>query len=271
LAGDPAHPANPLAVNSATVPAPKVYVFDPTDQRPFPSPSKCAPPSSHYVFDQRTEAYRSDEQGAIFTVLPDQPGYVPIVAEVHVDSKSEHCQSIKSARTLLARAGQEVDLPLTSDLPRRSVTDGNYLAWAIVDPGADVRPVGPNGLGPIHLGWYNKFLLAYLDGGYIPTEASSKAGPGDPFTVMRTQQLLTPDQILAFDGAGNTVPGPGGLGKGYDILDARRGDDGYSPLCEIVGFTPSDPLHPRKDKAALDASELGSAHTLGFVYCLQVE
>jgi len=65
------------------------------------------------------------------------------------------------------------------------------------------------------------------------------------------------------------VPRDGALGDGYDILDAVRGEPGYSPLCRVFSFVPADPLHPAASAADIDAAQLHD--TGGFVWCLQVQ
>ena len=64
------------------------------------------------------------------------------------------------------------------------------------------------------------------------------------------------------------VPAPGAMGGGYDLLDAVRGEPGYSPLCRVLSFEPVDPLHPPTRAADIDASTLHDTGTL--VWCLQV-
>ena len=278
--------ADPLAVstdgNPTAIPAPLAYVFDPdpTTANPFPAAPRCTPPSS-YAYDPRRDGYRLDEQGNVFTALP-AAGYAPVVAEVPVTSNGEGCQSIKSAATLVGAD----DVVVTTMAPKLAlpnaapsgVPDGRFLAWAIVDPGAEVRfadgSLDPtSGLGPQKLGWFDHYLLAYLDGGYVPTSAFVVPGmAGNPdVTVVHVipQNVYYPTAIPTTLPSGVVVPRDGALGDGYDILDAARGEPGYSPLCRVFSFVPADPLHPPASAADIDAAQL---HDTGsFVWCLQVQ
>jgi hypothetical protein len=255
---------DPLAIGTDSAPAPKGFVFDPMMDSPFADPAMCKAPSN-YHFDQRKEAYRKDEQGAIFYILPSNPLYVPVVQENPVHSKGEACQEIKSKQKLLNSGDVTVD-------PNG---DGKYLAFAIIDPGADVTPFGPNGVGPVHFGWYGQFLLAFLDGGYIPTEDIPPAPPDvAPYTRMKAQTLLAPTQIPVLDpGTQTMVPGRGGVGTNWDIVEAGRAGKGYTPVCHVITYTPDDPLHPKKAVADLSATELASAGSAaadqGYVFCFQ--
>lgn len=211
--------ADPLAVAAPPV----AYAFD----------DRCTPPPG-YAYDPRRDAYRLDEQGNVFTALPAEAGYAPLVAEWPITSNGEACQSIKSAATLLR--ADDVIVP--------AAPSARLVAWAIVDPGADVRP------GPPRLGWIDHQLLAWIDGGDVPT-----SGDG---TRLVAQNLYFPTA---------TPSGPGALGDGFDLLDAARGEPGYSPLCHVFSFAPADPQHPPTSAAALDPAAL--ADTGRFVWCLQ--
>jgi hypothetical protein len=246
------------------------YVFDPTQSSAFPSPSKCKAPD-HYVFDQRTESYRHDEQGVIFTSLPSSDGYVPVVNEVPVASNGEACQSVLSKSGVTSKR---------SDITVPSAADGKLLALAVIDPGVNI--VGPDldmpGLGPMRIGFYNHYLVGYVEGGYIPTvdvpEDTANMIPAH--TDYKTQELFAPDTIPVtmtdpMTMMDVTMPGMGGLGTGYDILQAARGDADYSPVCHVNIYTPDDPLHPPASIDDLSPAELASAMDGGFVYCFQVE
>ncbi len=290
--------ADPLAVstdgNPTAIPAPLAYVFDPrlppagdmgggdmgpaVAPNPFPATPRCTPPPG-YAYDAQRDAYRLDDQGNVFTVLP-ASGYAPLVAEVPVTSNGEACQSIKSAATLVS-ADDVVVATTPPKLPAPNATatgvpDGRLLAWAIVDPGAEVRfPDGSldpqSGLGPQKIGWFAHYLLTYLDGGYVPTSAAVvPGGSGTPdVTVVHIipQNVYFPTAIPGALPSGVVVPRAGALGAGYDILDAARGEPGYSPLCHVFSFAPADPLHPPTSAADIDASQLHDTGT--FVWCLQ--
>jgi len=232
--------ADPLALGDAFA-TPPAYVFDPSASEPFPGKPRCAAPAG-YVYDAQRDGIRYDDQGNVFTALPADASYVPLVAEVPVQSGGEPCQSIKSSDTLVT--SPLVTVPLqpppkgsAADALPHGVPDGKILAWALIDPSAEVR--FPDGsldptthLGPQKLGWYNHYLTQYLDGGYVPTM--------------------------------------GAPGSGYDVLQAARGAAGYSPVCQVMTFVPADPLNPPTSVAAIDMTTVMPAPT-PFTYCLQVQ
>ena len=292
--------SDPLAIstdgNMTDVPAALAYVFDPsppsdapdggvadmgggTVGNPFPDMPRCTPPSG-YAYDARRDGYRLDEQGSIFTALP-TAGYAPVVAEVAVASNGEGCQSIKSADTLVTSGDAVVaTMPPKFPLPNAKPTgvpDGKFLAWAIVDPAAEVHlPDGSldpkSGIGPQKIGWFDHYLVTYLDGGYIPTRSAVLPGmAGNPETTvvhMIAQNVYYPSTIPVTLPSGVTVVRAGKLGDNHDILDARRGEPGYSPVCHVFSFVPADPLNPPTSASDIDATQL---HDTGsFVYCLQV-
>jgi hypothetical protein len=212
------------ATQISGLPVPRGYPFDPPGTgTPFPPQQSCAPPKG-YTYDQRRDDVRYDEQGNIVTALPNaafNPGslptwtYVPVVQEVPVTSNHETCQDIKSEKTLLARNDVSVGAP-----------DGRYLAWALIDPGAAVYHVGETaaqstGVGIQHWGWYQHFLVAYVEGGYVPVDGG---------TTFVTQNLYIPTQIRI---DGGTAPA-GQVGAGYDVLDYPRSDPSYSPICKVM-------------------------------------
>jgi hypothetical protein len=253
----PAADRDPTDLSSA----PSTYVFDSDAQAgaPFPATPKCKAPKD-YVFDLQRDAYRFDDQGNIFTALPDDPSYAPVVAQVPVTSGGEDCQSIKSEKTLTGGA-RGVAVPVDGD--GNGMPDGNYLAWAIVDVASDFEPHDVNFFGPSeHFGWYNHFLIAYVDGGYIP---STSTPDGKPVAV--TQVLYVPHHLDA-DGNDSTEPG-----SGADIVEHGRGQTGYSPICEIKTFTVNDPNDPPKSaadvmtKGTLDPDPMMPT----YVYCLGVQ
>jgi hypothetical protein len=280
-----APPFAPLQVDtfSGGNPPKKAYVFDPQPPKsPFPDHQLCTPPS-HYVFDQRLEAYRRDEQGNIFTLLPESgSGYAPVVAEVPVTIKSLNCQDLKSeASAIQPRSDVSVPIARTGG-STIAIPDNNYLAWAIVDPGADVVPIGANGLGPQRWGWFDHYLLAYLDGGYLPTKAVPEKNGVHMHVEFVVQNLYFPTKRPLALPSG-VVLAAGHLGDGWDLLDARRGDANYSPICHVFSYEPTNPLlwvDPDLSKRRLpsidqfDAAEVASASRpdadQGYIFCLQV-
>ncbi len=267
------------------MPVPTAYVFDPAGASPIPAQSPCTPPQG-WSYDPRRDDVRYDEQGNIFTALPRATyavgapvtsSYVPIVAQAPVSAAGRPCQKLKSAKALAATLG----LPA----PAGIMTDDKYLAWLVIEPAAGVYPAGQSasthpGLGLQRWGWFNRYLLAYLDGGYIPTEpAVVMEGPAmKGVTRMRPQRLYTPRSMVLTVTAMGSVPTAGRMGAGYDVLQARRGDGDYSPLCAVFTYDAGMPLAPAdlpKDAAIIEATfntmeaPLRPA-TPALVYCLQV-
>ncbi len=286
--------------------APVAYVFDPqapatagmptASTSPYPAMQKCTPPAN-YVYDERTDAFRLDEQGSVFTALPDNTGmdpgligegliYSPIISEVIVQSNGEPCQDIKSSDQVVAR--NDVTLPgglnppsPGTDNPPSGKPDGNFISWAIIDPSADVllpsalfggNQHNPNtGLGPQKWGWFDHYLLAYIDGGYVPTVTMPVMDmKGNPVqtTQLVAQTLLVPTAIP--DGMGGSMPNMA-PGSGFDIMQFARGvDAGYSPICHILFFTPADPTNPPTSFQDVTAAML-QPDTNQFISCLQVQ
>jgi hypothetical protein len=267
-------PAAPLTIDVIT--PPKAYVFDPlTGPTPdaLPSPNKKCQAPDGYVFDQRTEAYRHDEQGVIFTQLPATgSGYFPIVAETPVTSAGQACQDLKSAAAV--KNGL--------DGVKAGSPDTKYLAFALIDPTADVQPDDPNsGLGPIHEGFYNHFLVLFIDGGYVPTVNVAAQGMTPAHTDMVTQKLFFPSSVAVtmtdpMTMMMTTVAQAGAYGQGYDLLEGVRGDSKYSPVCEVWTYDPDlDPMTmlPISHTAIseLTAAEMATAKATGdLIYCFQV-
>jgi hypothetical protein len=255
-------PDNPLNLDFLSIPS--AYVFDPQATNALPSPGKCSFPKD-YVFDQRTEAFRHDEQGVIFTSLP-TAAYFPIVKEVPVTSNGEGCQTIFSKGAVTST---RTDISLGK-------ADGKLLAFALVDPSADVQPNGPNGLGPIHEGFYNHFLTIFIDGGYVPTvdvpEDTTNMIPAH--TELKTQKVYFPSAVAGLDDKMMPAAVPNALGGGFDILEAARGDSAYSPVCEVWTYTPDLDANglPIARTAISDLSQAESASAMAtgdLVYCFQ--
>jgi hypothetical protein len=247
--------------------APIGYVFDPVaGTNAFPSPSRCVAPPN-YTFDLRTMAYRLDEQGPIFTDLPSDSTYVPVIAEVPVTSNGEACQSIKSEKTLVAST--DVSLQLDA-MGKHGVPDGNFLAWALIDPGANVTPDDPNTFFGVteHWGWFGRFLGAFIDGGYVP----SMMGPmGTPVAVTQTVYVVDPN-----DSMGMPVMGAdpmGNPGSGLDVIEHARGETGYSPICQVRTYTATNAADlPTNVAAVMMKGTLDPVPMTGpvFAYCLGV-
>lgn len=265
---------------------PNAYVFDPAGDDPLPA-AKCIPPKG-YVYDQRRDFVRFDEQGSIFTALPSAT-YTGIVAEVPVVTNGMPCQGPKSHEDVVDRTDVTfpsglMKPPVGTPPPAKQlgVPSGKYLAWVIVDPAADVQLArGPNpntGLGPQQWGWFDHYLLAYIDGGYVPTVQTMVPGmmgnPDSLVTSAQTQILYAPNTIIDADGMMQmldpTDPAETFYGHGFDVLEHKRGEPGYSPLCKLLTFTPTDPLTPERSAAQIAPTQLDPDPMIT-VYCLQVE
>jgi hypothetical protein len=242
------------------VPVPMVYNFDPPGgDDPFATEVKCAAPEG-YVPNVFYDRYPQDVQWNIFTFLPDRfttfgfgtlPtwSYRPVVAEVSVGTRDMVCQTVKSERTLLSLADdgkldvKRGDPEADTRLGRLGAPNpGRFLAWAIIDPGSAVVRVGQKpdvlqggkvtGVSVQKYGWYGQFILAYIDGGYIPIEDGARVA-GAPTQRMRAQRLYYPRSDVIRNGA--TSSSPGTMGQGYDVLQGDRflQNTGYSPVCEV--------------------------------------
>lgn len=293
------------------VPVPLVYSFDPPGGAdPFPSEQRC---QKGPAIDPRLDPYPLDQQWNIFAFPPDRFAsfpfgalptwsYRPVVAEVAVTTGAIACQGIKSERTLLKNADDgkvQMDRADTEPDGRRlGRPTGRYLAWAMIDPGAAVVRVGqtPNvlqggnvtGTGVQKYGWYGQFIVAYIDGGYIPVEDGPRVA-GAATTRMRTQRLYYPRSQVIRTGATN--PSAGALGQGYDVMQANRFEDGeaYSPVCEVWTYTlpgatrqedlPKDEasilaaanstLEPARTPQQADAFTPSPTVTPRYIFCLQ--
>ena len=261
-----ANPVFPLRLTDngmpyAKVPTPTTYVFDPS--------VPCTPPPG-YVYDPQRDDVHYDQQGPIFTALPSAMypagalptwSYVPVVAEAIVQAPGLGCQAIKSEATLKASAGGG------------GTPDGNYLAYAIIDVSAPVYRVGEtattsNGIGVQKLGWFNHYIVAYLDGGTVPTEP-------DPMDATKTQmhvQKLYYPRSMVIKPSGTFT---GGIGFGYDVVEHARGDAGYSPVCQV--FTYDTGAATSVDMLPQDAATITTMYgttlkpaTVPYVFCLQV-
>jgi hypothetical protein len=269
----------------ADVVTPSAYVFDATPAAPVPDKNDCNAPAGYDPTSPRNlhdDTVRRDEQGNIFTALPVgsyNPGvasatkYIPIVAEAPLSSAGRPCQLLKSEKALSDRM---------ATLPARS---GRYLAWLMIDPAAAVYPkedpmgdMDP-GISLQRWGWYKRYLVAYLDGGYVPTvEADIMEGPAGMQVAKKVvrvvpQRLYLPRTPVLTDAA----MAPAQLGAGYDVLAAKRGSDGYSPLCEVVTYDGHMPLPPEMlptDAKTIEAMNgpimPATAPLPHYVFCLQV-
>jgi hypothetical protein len=250
------------------LPVPTAYAFP---------PGQCTPPGG-YSPDPRLDERPLDIQDNIFTALPtatynqgvaSRTAYVPVVADAAVTATLP-CQKAKSAEQLTALLGGMLPKPA-----------GTYQAWAIIDPAVGVYGVGEKpetstGLRWQRWGWYNRYLLAYLDGGAIPTMDMTVMEGTPPMPVrvktMVTQRLYYPRSMVM----GAMAAAAGRLGAGYDVIAAKRGAAGSSPVCEVVtydaGMTPVAPDALPRDAAMIEAMygmTIRPAAT-PYAFCLQV-
>lgn len=301
------------------------YTFDPTATEPFAATQKCTAPAN-YLFDARTEGYRKDYQGPIFTELPSQkfdpvtgepsvPPFVPYMAEVAVATNSSKCQSLKDEEQLLKSKDVAVPMipadgsPGSVDSPKPS---GKLVAFYPVDPRVGVGPgiaeYSQTGIwGSQQWGWYKHYLFAYIDGGYIPTQAYSvDSGGVDADTMMpvklefegiRTQKWFYPAKrptasrdpdtgefVYIKDDMGEylfraSAPGLSNASAAFagmitDVVEAGRGEAGYSPVCELCEFEGStadwDEFLPPKNNPIPLFTNIATAVCTGqYVYCPQ--
>jgi hypothetical protein len=297
--------ADPLRVKDAgrpnpRVPTPTAYAFAP-DYR-------CQGPAK-YRYDKRFDELPRDRQANVFTTLPRATytagvdattTYAPVVTELTAtapDGAPLPCQ-IKS-EDALKKSGV------------RGMASNRYLAWLIIDPAAavyrfDDMPTDelPGGDQLQKWGWFNGYLLAYLDGGEIPVAdvTITEAMVEKTVTRMVPQRLYFPRSPVtvtrtAMDGTKTmSMPAPGVRGAGYDVLQARPGQDGYSPICQVFTYDMGGPAVPSDDdspegymglRLPADAAAVemmfGTPEmpadpmrplrpaTPAFIYCLQVE
>jgi hypothetical protein len=295
---------DPLLVRQAgkgvtNVPTPSAFLFD-----------GCATPEG-YTYNADRDDVPYDQQGAVFTTLPvavynagatPTSSYVPIVQRVPVTSNGVACQKYKSEKTVVASTELGVSLTDPVNGKRFGISDETLHALAIIEPGAAVYRVGETsanatGVGPQKWGWFNQYQLAYIDGGEVPLETRKVTVNGAEVTrvYMKTQKLYYPRsrvRVPVIDTATNKpkVDANGNpvledklftYGQGFDVLAARRGESGYSPICELLSYDAGAVLTPdllpqteaRVRELSAEKGTAISAPATGdkYVYCLQVE
>lgn len=304
-------------VNDIPEDKPLAYVFD---GDPSQDTTRCSAPKD-YVYDERTDFVRFDHQANVFQQrqvttgprrdppsLPSDPGYVPIYAEVPVNSNGEDCQSVKSAEGLVASG--HVDFPNGKNAAPPGVNtkpvglaDGKYLAMAIVDPAAQVWSPVPDGagsitlaldpntlLGPQRFGFFDHYLVAYLEGGYVPNTAITAADGTTMSVVAKAMSLYLPDTF--FDPNKMSMPqviyNPSaplsdantplaalsmrlpGVIVGTDGKSGRRGDSGYSPICQVHTYKPTGSTYATSISQITPLMVDPETNGTTFIYCLQV-
>jgi hypothetical protein len=269
---------------NARVPTIGAYNFDaPPSGGPLPGSYQCSAPPG-YSFDEVRDEFRSDQQGPVFAALPRATygmgeaattSYVPVVAEWSSSSSGQPCQKFKSRSQVESVFGP-------------FMATGRFMAWLMIDPGAAVYKFDDDpdmevvtlmgamrGVDLQKWGWFNRYLVAFLDGGYIPTEEAMVMEGGMMRTVvrMRPQRLYYPRSMVIGTGG---MMAAGQRGAGYDVLAAKRGDADYSPVCEVFTYDAGMPLPadqlPRTAEAieALPTAMLQNPTTNRYIFCLQV-
>lgn len=295
---------DPLLASAIEEQANLVYVFDRDAKAPTgrarcrvpdsrqSRPENCSPTlepgqpdsdraCSPYRFSPRADAVRYDEQGVIFTALPDAPGYTPFVQVVPVTVRDLECQGVKSEKTLLT-ATPGVSLPLVQppkDAPSGTLPtakpDRGVWVWPLIDPAANVQVLDKDGMpadvtdpkerfGPQGWGWYNQFLTAFLEGGALPVPVVDQGGPH-----YAAQRVYVPSSVYSEE---EMAVVDGELGMGYDVLEAARGSALYSPICQVFTYDP--PLDAMMRPAPVDSVSKIDMNTVKdqkqFFFCLQL-
>jgi hypothetical protein len=275
---------SPTAMVQPTFAAPRAFVFDPMPEvSPFPTAPKCVVPKG-YQRDAQRDAFPLDEQGPVFTALPDNTGivggipYLPLISQVTATSNGENCNDVHSEEGVVANAkvttkSQPAPAGSLATNPT-GVPDAppHFVAWAVIDPSACVSDIPQDQGGCIpgfdsgvtvqKIGWFDHLLLAYIDGGYVPFTPMS-----DGTNVIISQNLYVPDTIIDPD---TMMPVPNTAeGSPNDILEHARGDAGYSPICHVLFFTPADPTLPETSASQIDMSTIQDAGH--YIACLQAQ
>ena len=272
--------ADPLRLTAGGMPVsglsrPAAVVFEPGCQGP-----------GNYQFDPYVDDVPRDQQGAVFTALPTatyNPGvasattYVPLVTQQTAGSAGNPCQRWKSKK--------QIDDAVANNALPAPASDGRLLAFMIIDPSAGVYPfdMGPTsehgGVGLQSWGWYNRYLLAYIDGGVVPTVDATVMGGTMAMPTMvqvtrvRPQRLFYPRSMVTRT---NGMTAAGARGQGYDVLEGVRGTDAYSPVCQVITYDTGMPM--AQDMLPKDAADIQAMYGTTFmpaaaapyIFCLQV-
>jgi hypothetical protein len=255
------YPKVPLSANQSSNYAPVAYSFT----------EGCTKPPG-WTFDPKVDEVALDVQSVVFTELPEatyQPGvmsvtnYLPVVTEVP-KSTNQPCQKYKTAKNVKA----------ADEKP-----SGKFFAWAVIDPANGVYKYDAEdtdtGIGLQKWGWFNRYLLAYLDGGEVPTveaQVTDMATMSMKTVVrMKTQRLYYPRSMVM----SGTMMAAGRIGAGYDVLAAKKGDGDYSPVCEVFTYDAGMPMAAAalpKTAEAIEQMFMASLMpaTPRYVFCLQV-
>lgn len=296
----------PGTPGTVATPTPTAYRFD--------SNESCMAPHG-YMYDPYRDDVRLDQQYPVFSALPNEtltPGvpesyaYVPIVAALNSHAAGQACQAFKSEPTLLAaKAKNQVQVDAAAQTA--------YLAWPIIDVSAGVYRVGQtpnspgnNGWTAQRLGWYDHYIVAYLDGGAIPTigynalscdpknpnpspspspclevpaslQKPNYPTPALPITEMVAQNLYYPTSAVLPAAGKSATTGAANQGAGWDVLEHARAEAGYSPICAVYSYDtgatammPDIPQSLPTDAATIVSKFSKTLKFQKFIYCLQV-
>ena len=250
-------------VGPGALPTSLGFVFEPGDPAAAVQDTTSCKAPDGYNFDQFRDAVHYDRQGNLVSALPNATfgigappsfTYIPVVQRVSVASAGEACQSVKNDQSIVSRTDVTLAIDGTATPPAPK-PDPVYLAWAVIDPGSPVFRAGKtavdfNAYSIQHYGWYRQFLIAYLDGGQVQTDTVGGV------TRMRIQKLYFPRSgITAVDATPTTKAIPGAaLGVGYDVLEHKRGEADYSPLCQVFSYALPSGTPVPKDAATIEAN-----------------
>ena len=175
--------------------------------RAYELPDTCTPGKA---FDERTDAYREDQQYAVLDGLPlassstssTAPAVLPLVrASAWTGTLTHECNAIKSAQSL------------KDGVFGGSATGEETIALrAVID--LSVLPTRPS--AQAFSGWYQGLQLAYLDGGAVGEDASGN--------------VRTMDGLWIKPATGSTTPG---ALNARLVFQARPGEEGFSPVVRL--------------------------------------
>ena len=194
--------------------------------------------------------------------------------EIPVSSPTMGCQLPKSKETLAQFDGMTAREP-----------DGKFLAFLVIDPGSPVYPAGAAadhpGVGVQRWGWYNRYLLAYLDGGRDPHRAGDRDG-GQAARRHHGRAAWSPSACTyprsLVIGRHGCRRGPGrAWAPATTSWPPGAEPPGYSPMCEVYTYDaglPLPPGEPARDAATIEMKFNTPAAPLEpasppYVFCLQ--
>ncbi|HVE87113.1 MAG TPA: hypothetical protein VND93_29865 [Myxococcales bacterium] len=201
-------------------------------------PDQCQP---DFAYDAFADPYPNDRQFPVFSALPltSTAVVLPIVRVTGVSGLTDNpCNALK--KTASIEAGN------FGAAPDDNKTAFQARLWAVIDPAALVVPLSSTSTLLPQFGWFKGLILAYLDGGRIPTNAAGAvlsmegvvvdpAGTGSSTLTANKVIILPfgPDEALYspivrlrhFRAATGTQPGA------YTALCTRATSTGGLPPC----------------------------------------